>query len=607
VQFGGQKGAKPPYCCAVGEQAGVYVIFGEGRSMKALLLNSGVGSRLKGLATCKCLVELATGTTILDAQIQSLLNCGITDIYITTGPYADRLEGHVRKNHPDGRFTFINNPLYNQTNYIYSLLLARDYLNDDDLVLMHGDLVFEQNVLLDIVATRKSCVVIDSTQPLPEKDFKAVIRNNRIANIGVEFFTDSCYAQPLYKLKEADWSIWMGAIEDFCQRGKTQVYAENALNSVSHLMGLFPLDISGRTCFEVDNEDDLSNARKAYADMPDRLQEVSAWHGAFDNARSVLSDYKKTFVVCSRRAKSALSSWDSDFVIFDSFAPNPDFVQVLEGIRLFEKENCDFIMSFGGGSSIDVAKSVNILEDGETVKLLDMPRAGHLSIPTTAGSGSEATRFAVLYDKGQKLSVEHESILPEQVILDPNLLQSLPIYHKKSSLLDALCQAIESLWAKGGTPKSRSYARGAIRAIREEVDDYLANEHDSALRILQGANLSGKAINISKTTAAHAMSYGLTTLFGLAHGQSVALCLPLVWEHLLKYDDPVIPDISLSEYKDLLKKLDMFHDLALTGAPSDGLIKELLKMINPQRLGNHPVTISEGELADMYRQRLSPL
>jgi phosphoenolpyruvate phosphomutase len=238
--------------------------------MKALLLNSGTGSRMKGLTTCKCLVELASGTTILDAQIASLIQCGITDIYITTGPYAERIEALARGNYPDVRLTFVNNPLYDQTNYIYSMFLARDYLGGSDILLMHGDLVFEQSVLRDIVGSDASRMVTDSTRPLPAKDFKAVIQDNKIVRIGVEFFTDACYAQPLYKLKEADWNIWLEAIASFCQRGETGVYAENAFNSVSHTMALYPLDIKGRVCMEVDTRGDLGDAQKIYGDMPDR-------------------------------------------------------------------------------------------------------------------------------------------------------------------------------------------------------------------------------------------------------------------------------------------------------------------------------------------------
>ena len=568
--------------------------------MKALLLNSGLGRRMKDLTTCKCLVELDDdGTTILDAQIRSLVQCGITNIYITTGPHADKLECYVQKQYPQGKFTFINNPIYDRTNYIYSMQLASECLRGDDIVLMHGDLVFEQNVLQDLIASSESCMIVDTTQPLPEKDFKAIIKDNRVIGVGVEFFTDALYAQPLYKLNRKDWDIWLDAICNFCRQEKTNVYAEDALNTVSHLMELYPLDISGRICFEVDNREDLANAQRAYTKMPDRLQEIYAGCGSFCKAKEILASAKKPFVVCKPRVKNIISSLGLNFVYFYRFTPNPDLNQVLNGIELFEKQGCDLIVSIGGGSAIDVAKGVNILS-GKGMEMLAKPRAKHLSVPTTAGTGSESTRFAVLYMNEQKFSVEHERVLPEYVILDPEFLKTLPIYHKKSTLLDALCQAIESLWSKGQTSESKAYALSAINVILDNIDAYLAGDKESALRILQGANLAGRAINISKTTAAHAMSYKLSSIFKIAHGHAVALCIIYVWEHLIKGDNipAELPPTMYTIFQDIMIKLDMFYDF---GVVPESLINELVSSVNVQRLGNHPVSLSEHELADIYR------
>jgi alcohol dehydrogenase class IV/choline kinase len=567
--------------------------------MKALLLNSGLGSRMGGFNTCKCLAETAKGTTIFDAQVQSLMRCGVTEIYITTGAYADDLESHVQEKYPNGKFVFIHNPLYAQTNYIYSMQLTRDFLYDSDIVLMHGDLVFEQNVLQDIIASAKSCMVVDSTQPLPPKDFKAVVQEDKVVKVGVDFFTNSCYAQPLYKLQKKDWNIWLGAIDNFCLEGKIKCYAEDALNSVSHLLELRPLDISGRLCFEVDNPEDLCNAKKAYAKMPDRLQDIYTWPGASEKAKEIATAAKKPFIVCEPWTKPAAAGI-TGAVFFGGFTPNPEFEQAMTGIRLFEKENCDFIISIGGGSAIDVAKSVNILSLGESIEPLDAPRAKHLAIPTTAGTGSESTKFAVLYRNGEKHSIESDRILPEHVILDPEHLATLPLYHKKSALLDALCQAVESLWAKGRTHESQSYANGAIRIIMEDAESYLANNQESATRILYAANLAGKAINIGKTTAAHAMSYKLSARFGLSHGHAVALCLPYVWEHLMSFDCLQPTKETYSGFMELLAKMEMFHDFGFSGHASDSLVKELVESVNPQRLSNHPVPLSESVLADMY-------
>ena len=231
--------------------------------MKALILNSGLGSRMGGIETCKCLVEITDGVTIVDMQMRRLINCGITDVCMTTGPYADRLETYLRGRYPHVDFQLVNNPRYAETNYIYSIFLARELLRQD-ILMLHGDLIFETDLLKKIINCPCSAMITDSAKPLPPKDFKAVLENGKITKVGVEFFENAVYAQPLYKLLWADWQIWLNKIEDFCRNGKTGVYAENALNEVSSKMNLQPLDALGKLCFEIDNTEDLSYAKGVY-------------------------------------------------------------------------------------------------------------------------------------------------------------------------------------------------------------------------------------------------------------------------------------------------------------------------------------------------------
>ena len=226
--------------------------------MTALILNSGMGTRMGDIGTCKCLVEIAKDTTIVDIQMRVLLDCGVSDICMTTGPYADRLENYLRERYPNINFTFVNNPLYKKTNYIYSIHIAQEYLIGD-ILLMHGDLIFEKSLLEDVIACPDSCMVVDNTKPLPDKDFKAVIRGGKISAVGVNYFEDAVYAQPLYKLFADDWLLWVAEISRFCQMGNTGVYAEDALN-----IELLPLDAKGRHCFEVDNENDLKYAKAVF-------------------------------------------------------------------------------------------------------------------------------------------------------------------------------------------------------------------------------------------------------------------------------------------------------------------------------------------------------
>jgi len=236
--------------------------------MKALILNSGTGSRMGNLSAdkCKCMVEIADGITIIDDQMKRLIKCGINEFCITTGMFAGKLEQYLRSRYPNVRFEFINNPIYDKTNYIYSIYLARELLKCD-LLLLHGDLVFETSVLRDILSSKNSSMVVDSTKPLPKKDFKAVIKDNIVTYVGVDVFENALYAQPLYKLLKKDWEIWLDELCRFCENGNTNVYAENALNSISEYTKITSLDIKGRLCFEIDDKNDLSYAKTVYSKM----------------------------------------------------------------------------------------------------------------------------------------------------------------------------------------------------------------------------------------------------------------------------------------------------------------------------------------------------
>jgi len=578
--------------------------------MKALILNSGIGTRMGGLTanTCKCLVEVAEGVTIIDVQLKALMDCGITDICITTGPFADALQNYVKKRYPSINFEFVHNPKYEETNYIYSIYLAKKTL-EDDILLLHGDLVFEHSVLQDALVSPHSVMVTDSTKPLPPKDFKAVVIDGKIRRVGVQEQGDEIYyAQPLYKLLKADWLVWLAEIEHYCKNGVTTVYAENALNDISQNMNLRPLDITGRICFEIDNKEDLAQGKKIYSKPAHAVQEVYEGFGSISNCKAIAKDSKKIFVVGDLHLKDIMDDvFPANTVFFRDFTPNPNIEEVVNGISLFEKENCDFIISIGGGSAIDVAKCINILSDNGLM-LLDKPRCKHLAIPTTAGTGSESTQFAVIYKRGEKYSIDCSGILPEYVILDPTFLTSLPIYHKKSTLLDALCQAIESIWAKGATYESKAYAKKAIPLILNNVDAYLDGDMDSARHILTAANLAGQAINISRTTAAHAMSYKLSSLFGIPHGHAVSLCLPYLWKHLINEKAnlnevtsamEMASDIdALKAFRTLCEKLDM----VTTFDGDDYIINELAASVNSERLGNHPVIVPEKVLRTIYRK-----
>lgn len=231
--------------------------------MKAIILNSGVGSRLGDHTKdkTKCMVLIKENISIIQYQLAVLKAAGIQEIIITTGYMKDVLEDYISTIINDISVTFVHNEDYSRTNYIKSLDLIGDI--EEDILLFHGDLIFTEGVLDMILRNKDSCMIIDRTLPLPEKDFKAKMNGDRILSVGVQFFGPDCVAaQPLYKLKHKDWVIWKNRIHEFCMEGNDKVYAEEALNSVSDTLILCGVDAAGQLCSEIDNEEDLYNIRR---------------------------------------------------------------------------------------------------------------------------------------------------------------------------------------------------------------------------------------------------------------------------------------------------------------------------------------------------------
>ena len=227
--------------------------------MKALILNSGLGSRM-GVLTSeqpKCMTEISARETILSRQLRMIVEAGIEEAVITTGYYDRVLEKYCLDLELPLRIRFVRNPEYRDTNYIYSIYCAREYL-DDDILLMHGDLVFENEVLDRVLASEASCMTVSSTLPLPEKDFKAVVKDGFVRQVGVEFFSGAVAAQPLYRFRREDWARWLGKIAEYCESGKRNCYAEDALNALDGACGIAALDVQNLLCAEIDNPEDLA-------------------------------------------------------------------------------------------------------------------------------------------------------------------------------------------------------------------------------------------------------------------------------------------------------------------------------------------------------------
>lgn len=239
--------------------------------MKALILNSGLGSRM-GVLTSehpKCMTEVSPTETILSRQLHQIAAAGIKEVVITTGLFDAVLVKYCESLDIDLQFTFVKNPIYDKTNYIYSIYCAREHL-DDDILLMHGDLVFENEVLDKVLECPASCMTVSSTLPLPEKDFKAQVVNGKVMKVGVDIFNEAMEAQALYKLNKCDWKVWLDKIIEFCEVGNTKVYAENALNELNGAANINALDVKDLLCAEIDNPEDLATVSAKLKEVESR-------------------------------------------------------------------------------------------------------------------------------------------------------------------------------------------------------------------------------------------------------------------------------------------------------------------------------------------------
>ena len=567
--------------------------------MKALIFNSGIGKRMGELtAHCpKSMVHLYNDETIFERQIRLLQEAGIVEVVITTGPYPEMLKDICNKPcYGNMHFTFVHNEIYDSSNYIYSMYKARDYLNDDFLM-MHGDLVFDRSLVPSLLKNRESnTCLINKFKALPEKDFKGRIIDNELREVGINIFDDNCYAfQPLYKLSKNVMKAWLDNVVKFVENNNINVYAENAFNEVSNGLGIRPVSYANHFIDEVDNKDDLARVNQEIEkwDYKKQVIKTSAEYlmPLKTNLRRINST--KPFVVVDRFLEKDIFKKLPNAVVFSKFTSNPKYEEMLEGLRLFKENKCDSIVSVGGGSCIDVAKVIklsinadlnsNVPTFKQTYKYSDVK---HICIPTTSGTGSESTRHAVLYLNGEKQSIAHPTNVPDYVILCPKLIMTVPEYQKKATMMDALCQCIESLWSRKATADSRKYAKAGLKLFKDNYKGYLALDKDAIKNVQIAANYSGKAINISETTAAHAMSYKVTSLYGIPHGHAVAICMNAIFNNC-----KARTNYSGLDVKSLFYEVLEFFGLSTKVDFSEEDLSALTNSVNQTRLKNFPYKI----------------
>lgn len=313
---------------------------------------------------------------------------------------------------------------------------------------------------------------------------------------------------------------------------------------------------------------------------------------------------------------------------FSDFQPNPLYESVVDGVRKFKASGCNTIIAVGGGSTMDVAKCIKLYSGmNSSENYLHQTLVANdvklVAIPTTAGSGSEATRFAVIYYKGVKQSINDSSIIPSVVLFAPETLNTLSDYQKKATLLDALSHAIESFWSVSSTDESKEYSKQAIHLILNNMKGYIAGDDSRNADMIKAAYYAGKAINITQTTAGHAMCYKLTSLYGIAHGHAAALVNIKLWpwmtENTKKCIDPRGEQYLRDTFDELSKEMGcktvdqaillfqkIFDKLGLEvpeAKQSD--FKILDTSVNLERLKNNPVRLDANSIDYLYHRILA--
>lgn len=309
-------------------------------------------------------------------------------------------------------------------------------------------------------------------------------------------------------------------------------------------------------------------------------------------------------------------------VRFSDFTPNPDYSSVEQGVNCFKQHKCQAIIAVGGGSAMDVAKCIKLYHNMKTDQCfleqdINPNQIELFVVPTTAGTGSEATKYAVIYDKGVKQSVTHESCIPGFVLFDPEVLKTLNDYHRRASMLDALCHAIESFWSVHSTVESIQYSSEAISLIYQNMDVYLANDFDGNKNMMYASYLAGKAINITATTAGHAMCYKFTSTYGIAHGFAAAICTKHLWFYMLEHSDNCVDHRGRAHLEHMFQKIAEASECQTSteaawkfSAVVDKLFEKVAlhmedipsftESVNLVRLKNNPILLTECDIQKIY-------
>ena len=350
--------------------------------------------------------------------------------------------------------------------------------------------------------------------------------------------------------------------------------------------------------------------------LPAILRDLGAQRVLLLTGRGSFEDSGASAVMPALEAHARVERWSD-------FATNTDSADLAVGLDLNRRFNPDAIVAIGGGSVLDMAKLLagyHDVDPGETITAVEAgrpaaSRAARLVLaPTTSGSGAEATHFAVVYVGEAKHSIAGPAMRADAIVLDPSLTRSGSSYQRATSGIDAVAQAIESLWATGATAHGRRFARCGLGLALRSIEGFVADADDRSARgMALGSHLAGRAIDVSKTTAAHALSYAITKRYGVSHGHAVALTLgAFLADHADAEPSALQPGVDPAAHAEamadilaaldaadglgaharwhaLLDRLGLDKRLRDVGVGGQEELVALAESVNVERLGNNPV------------------
>lgn len=614
--------------------------------MKAVILDPVIDSSIEGDAQDihRSTLMLGNGETLLHRQIRLLHECGIKDFVITTGyNYEQVKKAEIQADFNDAKFTFVNSPEYDLTNYIYSLYNTREYLKDD-VLLIYSDLVFNKGFVKKVLEdTHPSLIAVNKNEPVTNRDFKVRLDMEKVIEISDSLCGTGCFVcKPFYKFNAKTLSVLMDKVSSYVEHGETYIFPEFVFNEIFSQCIVKMISCSDDFVEQVRAPEDLVQVSAKIRRFDFREQQIISEQGGILNIKEIMDAMgaSKPMIVCNKTYDELPVQHIFDFygisvVRFQCGGSNAIFEDVVKGKELFMSEGCDCLISVGGESTINTAKCIKLSIPLDTINNnfeneFKYSPVKHISIPTEICLGTESTDFAEINCGNEKIRVSHDSILPEYVILDANLTRSQSFDKKKVLFFESMCHCIESMWSLNSDEESYYYAIIGLKKLISRMASYFNGSIPAAQHVMDAVNLAAKAFSITKTSLIHSMSCVIASEFGIDTGHAAMICLPAILQYIemnvsqVKSDNAKTKNLIIrcknsdawlinvlnklcsifrvENVKQLSHLLSLLCNVAGYSVPQsfNNRIPDLIGKIDPNSLKGFPVDIDKKSLENIF-------